>query len=513
MDNYREPVTSNFQMEDDGYATIRVIGVGGGGCNAINRMVESSMQGIDFIAINTDHQCLERNQAPHRIQIGEKITRGLGAGANPEVGEKAAQESRDEIASLIRGTDMLFITAGMGGGTGTGAAPVVAAIARDMGILTVGVVTRPFRYEGAKRMANAEAGIRNLEQYVDSLIVVPNDRLLAMIDDDTSLDEAFSMADQILNFGVSGISDLVAVPGLINLDLADVRRVMVGAGICHMGIGRAKGQDRMELAIGAALHSPLLETSIEGAHRLIVNFTGHNLKLREINEAATMVRDSAAPDADIIIGAVPDNSMEDELMITIIASGFDPKPDSNKSNRGLQTFGNVTPNRERQSTTNAQPANRGNSNWRNNNFQPGSSYRGGNYTQGSNAYTGRSESLQNEEQSSYANSAATLEEPSTTVGTSAQVNRDEDESIPAFLSTSDYQAPKQRVETAAAQESSRATSDVIYNQGRSSYAETQTQTQTAPQRQNATAPRRQEERRKSSNRILPWFFNDSEDEG
>lgn len=312
-----------FSAEGNGYATIRVIGVGGGGCNAVNRMIEQGVQGIEFIAINTDYQALDRCSANNRIQIGEKITHGLGAGADPSVGEKAADENRDEIASAIRGTDLLFITAGMGGGTGSGAAPVVAEIADDLGILTVAVVTKPFRFEGAQRMQNAEAAIRGIERYVDSLIVVPNDKLLEMADDDTGLGEAFSMADQVLKYGVTGISDLVAVPGLINLDLADVRRVMVDAGVCHMGIGRAKGQGRMEMAVNEALHSPLLDTSIDGAHRLIVNFTGSNLKLREVNEASSLIRDSASPDADIIIGAVLDASLEDEVMITVIASGFE----------------------------------------------------------------------------------------------------------------------------------------------------------------------------------------------
>lgn len=323
-----------FSIDNSNFATIRVIGVGGGGCNAVDRMIESNVQGIEFIAINTDYQALDRCKASHRIQIGEKITHGLGAGANPEVGAKAAEESKDEIASAIRGCDLLFITAGMGGGTGSGAAPVVAEIANDLGVLTVAVVTRPFRFEGAQRMQNAEAAIRRIETFVDSLIVVPNDKLLEMADDDTGLDEAFSMADQVLKYGVTGISDLVAVPGLINLDLADVRRVMVDAGICHMGIGQAKGQGRMELAVNEALHSPLLDTSIDGAHRIIVNFTGSNLKLREVNEAASLIRDSAAPDADIIIGAVIDASLEDEVMITVIASGFEVAPVGRKEKMG-----------------------------------------------------------------------------------------------------------------------------------------------------------------------------------
>ncbi len=305
-------------------AVIRVVGVGGGGCNAVNRMIETGVKAIDFIAINTDNQALERSKANTRIRIGEKLTKGLGAGADPDIGAKAATESRDEISGLIRGTDMLFITAGMGGGTGTGAAPVIAQIAQDMGILTVGVVTRPFRFEGAKRSINAEKGIEELSKYVDSLIIVPNDKLLDIADEDTTVDQAFAMADHVLRYGITGISDLVAVPGLINLDMADVRRVMTDAGICHMGIGRAQGPDRVEDAIDEAIHSPLLDTSIDGARRLIVNFTGSNMKIREVSEAASLVRDSASPDADIIIGAVVDDSLDDEIMITVIASGFEP---------------------------------------------------------------------------------------------------------------------------------------------------------------------------------------------
>ncbi len=312
-----------FATNNDTLAVIKVIGVGGGGCNAVDRMILSGVKGIDFITINTDHQALDRSHATNQIQIGEKLTKGLGAGANPEIGTRAAMESKDEIADMIKGTDMLFITAGMGGGTGTGGTPVVAQIAKEMGILTVGVVTRPFSFEGAQRRINAESGIRELEQYVDSLIVVPNDKLLEMADEETSLQDSFAMADTVLKYGVSGISDLVAVPGLINLDLADVRRVMVGAGICHMGIGRATGEDRADIAIDDALHSPLLDTSIEGANRIIVNFTGgKDLRLKEVSKASAMVRDSASPSADIIIGAVIDENMGDELMITVIASSF-----------------------------------------------------------------------------------------------------------------------------------------------------------------------------------------------
>ncbi|MCR5274316.1 MAG: cell division protein FtsZ [Clostridiales bacterium] len=313
-----------YSMDDEPFAAIKVIGVGGGGCNAVDRMIESSVQGIDFISINTDHQALARSKAQITIQIGEKITRGLGCGADPTVGEKAAEESKDEIAQAIRGTDMLFITAGMGGGTGTGAAPVVAQIARELGILTVAVVTRPFRFEGPRRAMNAERGIREIEKYVDSLIVVANDKLLDITDEDTSIDDAFNMADQVLKFGVAGISDLVAIPGLINLDLADVRRIMTNAGICHMGIGRASGEGRASAAVKQAINSPLLDTTIEGARGVIINFTGsRNMKLHEIDVAASVVRDAVAGDADIIVGAVTDPTLEDEIMITVIASGFD----------------------------------------------------------------------------------------------------------------------------------------------------------------------------------------------
>ncbi len=320
MSDYR----LGFSMEEEPFAAIKVVGVGGGGCNAVDRMIDSAVQGIDFISINTDHQALARSKAQSRIQIGEKITRGLGCGADPSIGEKAAEESKDEIAQSIRGTDMLFVTAGMGGGTGTGAAPVVAQIARELGILTVAVVTRPFRFEGPRRAQNAERGIREIEKYVDSLIIVANDKLLEITDEDTSIDDAFNMADQVLKFGVAGISDLVAIPGLINLDLADVRRVMTNAGVCHMGIGRASGENRAATAVKQAINSPLLDTTIEGARGVIINFTGgRNMKLHEIDEAASVVRDAVSSDADIIVGAVIDPTLEDEIMITVIASGFE----------------------------------------------------------------------------------------------------------------------------------------------------------------------------------------------
>jgi cell division protein FtsZ len=317
----------NFGMDNDAFATIKVIGIGGGGCNAVDRMIEGDVKGIEFITINTDNQALQRTRASARIQIGEKLTRGLGAGANPDIGERAASESKDEIAQAIRATDMLFITAGMGGGTGAGGAPIIAQVARELGILTVGIVTRPFRFEGSRRMMNAEKGIREMEKYVDSLIVVPNDKLLEVATADTTIDEAFVMADQVLRFGVQGISDLVAIPGLINLDLADVKRIMTNAGVCHMGIGRASGENRASVAIRQAINSPLLDTSIDGAKGVIINFTGgRDMKLREVDEAASVVRDTVSPDADIIFGAVIDPNMVDEIMITVIASGFERPP-------------------------------------------------------------------------------------------------------------------------------------------------------------------------------------------
>ena len=313
-----------YSLDESNAASIKVIGVGGGGCNAVTRMVESGVQGVTFITINTDNQALARSKSDIKLQVGEKVTRGLGCGADPSNGETAAEESREEIAEAIKDTDLLFITAGMGGGTGTGAAPVVAQIAKENGILTVAVVTTPFFFEGERRAANADRGIRELQKNVDSLIVVSNDKLLQIVDDNTSVDEAFNMADQVLKFGVAGISDLVAIPGLINLDLADVKKVMADAGICHMGIGRASGEDRAQSAIRQAINSPLLDTTIDGATGVIVNFTGgRNMKLTEIDKASTIVREEVSAEAEIIVGAVIDDSLEDELMITVIASGFD----------------------------------------------------------------------------------------------------------------------------------------------------------------------------------------------
>ncbi len=308
----------------DGTATIKVIGVGGAGNNAVNRMIESGIKGVDFIAINTDRQALQGSKASTKIQIGEKITRGLGAGANPDIGAQAAEESKSEIAEILRGADMAFVTAGMGGGTGTGAAPIVAATAKEMGILTIGVVTKPFTFEGKKRLSQAERGIESLKGKVDTLVVIPNDKLLQIIDRKTSIIEAFKMADDVLRQGVQGISDLIAIPGLVNLDFADVKTIMLDQGMAHMGVGRASGENRAEDAAKEAIQSPLLETSIEGAKGVIINITGgSSLGLHEVNTAAELVQRSVDPEANIIFGTVTDETMDDEIQITVIATGFE----------------------------------------------------------------------------------------------------------------------------------------------------------------------------------------------
>ncbi|WP_296645299.1 cell division protein FtsZ [Romboutsia sp. 13368] len=314
----------NFDVEIDGLAQIKVIGAGGGGNNAVNRMVEAGLQGVEFIAVNTDKQALHTSKAGLKIQIGEKLTRGLGAGANPEVGKKAAEESKDEIIKALEGADMVFVTAGMGGGTGTGAAPVIAQLAKEMGILTVGVVTKPFVFEGKVRMKNAEHGIAELKSKVDTLITIPNDRLLQIVQKNTSMLEAFSMADDVLKQGIQSISDLIAVPGLINLDFADVTSVMKEQGLAHMGIGNATGENRAIEAAREAIQSPLLETSIRGAKGVLLNITGGaNLGLLEINEASTIVQESCDPEANIIFGASIREDLAEEIRITVIATGFD----------------------------------------------------------------------------------------------------------------------------------------------------------------------------------------------
>ena len=308
----------------DGNAVIKVIGVGGAGNNAVNRMIDSEIKNVEFIVINTDRQVLQRSKAPTRIQIGEKLTRGLGAGANPDVGAQAAEESKAEIVEVLRGADMVFITSGMGGGTGTGAAPIVAQAAKEMGILTIGVVTKPFTFEGKKRLASAERGIESLKGKVDTLVVIPNDKLLQVIDRKTSMVEAFKMADDILRQGVQGISDLILIPGEVNLDFADVKNAMSNKGMAHMGIGRAGGENRAEDAAKQATQSPLLETSIDGATAVIINITGNTeVGLHEVNTAAELVQRSVGAEAEIWFGTVVDDTMGDEILITVIATGFE----------------------------------------------------------------------------------------------------------------------------------------------------------------------------------------------
>ncbi|HAA26220.1 MAG TPA: cell division protein FtsZ [Ruminiclostridium sp.] len=325
-----------FDIDMDNFARIKVVGVGGGGNNAVNRMIDAGLRGVDFIAVNTDKQALFMSKANTKIQIGEKLTKGLGSGANPEIGEKAANESRDEIAMAIKDADMVFVTAGMGGGTGTGAVPIIAQIARELGILTVGVVTKPFMFEGRKRMQYAEKGIENLKSVVDTLVTIPNDRLLQITDKKTSMLEAFRIADDVLRQGVQGISDLIAVPGLINLDFADVKTIMLETGLAHMGIGRGTGDNKAEEAAKQAISSPLLETSIEGARGVLLNITGGpDLGLQEVNLAAELIQNSADPEANIIFGAVIDENLKDEMLITVIATGFEKSPVLKRPNKLL----------------------------------------------------------------------------------------------------------------------------------------------------------------------------------
>ena len=314
-------------VETNNFASIKVVGVGGAGTNAVNRMVDAGLQGVDFIAINTDSQALKLSKAPIKLQIGEKITKGLGAGANPEVGIKAAEESRDDIQKLVEGSDLVFVTCGMGGGTGTGAAPVIAEISRSLGILTIGVVSKPFLFEGKLRMRNAENGIERLKANVDTLVVVPNDRLLSVVQKGTTMTEAFRIADDTLRQGIQGISDLIAVPNLINLDFADVRTVMQARGLAHMGIGVGTGENRMVEAAKQAISSPMLETSIEGARAVLINITGgSDISIVDINEAAQLVTAAADPEANIIFGAGIDEELGDEVHITVIATGFEKGP-------------------------------------------------------------------------------------------------------------------------------------------------------------------------------------------
>lgn len=314
----------DFEVDMQELTNIKVIGCGGGGGNAVNRMIVAGLKNVEFIAINTDKQALMLSHANQKIQIGEKLTKGLGAGANPEIGQKAAEESREEITAAIKGANMVFITAGMGGGTGTGAAPVVAEIAKSLGILTVGVVTKPFPFEGKRRMRHAEMGIATLKEKVDTLVIIPNERLLRMADKKTTLLDSFKLADDVLRQGVQAISDLITIPGVVNADFADIQAVMLDKGLAHMGVGYGKGDNRAADAVRQAISSPLLETSIDGATGVILNFTGGmDLGALEVYEAADVVRESADPDANIIFGAVIDETLTEEVRITVIATGFE----------------------------------------------------------------------------------------------------------------------------------------------------------------------------------------------
>ncbi len=313
-------------------AVIKVMGVGGGGCNAVNSMIESNISSAEFIAVNTDNQALLMSKAPTLLQIGDKLTKGLGAGSNPNIGEQAAEESKDQIAELLEGTDLLFIAAGMGGGTGTGAASVIARIAREMGILTVAVVTKPFSFEGRVRNENANKGITNLRKYVDTLVIIPNDKLLQFLPPQTGMLDAFKVADDMLKQGIVGIVDLIATPSIINLDFADVNTVMRNQGLAHMGIGRAKGENRVIEAVRQGVSSPLLETTIEGAKAVILNVTGgKDLMLTEVYEAATLVQGIIDKSANIIFGATIDENISDEVKITVIATGFTAETESDKA--------------------------------------------------------------------------------------------------------------------------------------------------------------------------------------
>lgn len=323
----REDIRRNHIVPSN-VAKIKVIGVGGGGCNAVNRMIDSGVTGIEFWAINTDAQSLEQSKVSQRIQIGQKLTRGLGAGGNPAIGEKAAEESREEIAHALENTDLVFITAGMGGGTGTGAAPIVAEIAKELGCLTVGVITRPFGFEGRRRTSLAEEGIDSLQTRVDTLIVIPNNKLLSVIPQETPLQEAFRVADDILRQGVQGISDIITIPGLVNVDFADIRAIMADAGSALMGIGTGTGKSRAKEGATAAISSPLLESSINGAKGVVINITGgHDLTLHEVNTAAETIYEVVDSNANIIFGAVIDDRLQGEMRVTVIATGFSQESD------------------------------------------------------------------------------------------------------------------------------------------------------------------------------------------
>jgi cell division protein FtsZ len=322
MDSYLDT-----QSQAESPAQIKVIGVGGGGQNAVNRMIAEGLAGVEFISVNTDQQALMLSSAPMRVRVGDKVTRGLGAGGNPELGEKAAEESSDELYNIIKGADMVFITCGMGGGTGTGASPVIARIAKDLGALTIGVVTKPFSFEGTPRMRSAEAGIEKLKEHVDTLIVIPNDRLLDIVDKRATLQQSFRTADDVLRQGIQGISEVITVPGLINLDFADVRTIMSEGGAALMAVGTANGEGRARTAAEQAITSSLLDVTIDGARGILFNITGGpDMSLHEVNEAATLIKSAAHPDCNVIFGAVVDEAMKDQIRITVVATGFEQIP-------------------------------------------------------------------------------------------------------------------------------------------------------------------------------------------
>lgn len=342
----------------ESFARIKVIGVGGGGCNAVNRMIEEGLQGIEFVTVNTDGQALQLSKAQTRVRIGEKVTRGLGAGGNPEMGRKAAEESAEELYEVLKGSDMVFVTAGMGGGTGTGAAPIVAQIAKEVGALTIGVVTRPFTFEGARRAKASEEGIMRLKEHADTLIVIPNDRLLQMVDKRASLQDAFRLADDVLRQGIQGISELITVPGLINLDFADVRSIMSEGGAALMAVGHASGEERARVAAEMAISSHLLDITIDGARGILFNVTGGpDLTLFEVNQAAAIIKETAHPDVNLIFGAVIDPKIGDEIRITVIATGFDSSG-VRPADRPIKLEDMQTPQRLRSNTGTPQPAER-----------------------------------------------------------------------------------------------------------------------------------------------------------
>jgi len=324
MDYFEEEDKMQTMNQPESFANIKVVGVGGGGCNAVDRMIEEGLQGVDFVAVNTDAQALTLSKAKTRVRIGDKLTRGLGSGGDPEVGRRAAEESAEEIYNVLKGSDMVFVTAGIGGGTGTGASPIISQVSKEIGALTIGVVTRPFTFEGAKRLKSAEVGIANLKEQADTLIVIPNDRLLQIVDKRASLQDAFSVADDVLRQGIQGISELITIPGLINLDFADVRTIMSEGGAALMAVGRSSGDERAREAAEQAISSELLDITIDGARGILFNVTGGpDLTLFEVNQAAAIIKETAHPDVNLIFGAVIDPNLKDELRVTVIATGFE----------------------------------------------------------------------------------------------------------------------------------------------------------------------------------------------